>query len=128
MLTCIALGSAIGLIVMAILSSPFVSATHTLLQPEYWFFAYLIGFPFAFASGGLFMMITTKFKWNGLLSSILAALIPIAVCAMWFLLEDYSKGHGFRWSSIAGVPNLAIVGVIAVTGCWLLARALRIVK
>jgi hypothetical protein len=127
-LTCLVLGPPIGFFTMTLLTSPVFNPMHALLEPSNWLFAYMIGFPFAFVSACLFMLITRKLYWNSFLSSIFAALVPVLASAGWALLNDYSRSHVFQWSSIEGMPKLAIVSLTAMLSCWLVARALRIVK
>lgn len=127
MLLCIVVGPAIGFVLMTLFaSSRLMRPADTLLDAPSWVYAYVIGFPFAVASAGLFLLFAKKLRQAGILSAIAAALIPAILFALANLVQESFIGRGVRWSLIESAPLLAAVSVIAMIGCWCLARALRI--
>jgi hypothetical protein len=128
-LICVLAGPAIGFVATAFLSSGRLVAPATvLLDLQNWIFAYMVGFPFAFSSAVLFLLFSNKLKWPGIVSAIAGALVPVAAFSVYALSEDYSRGHGLRWSSISGSPIVALDCLLAMISCWLMARLFRIVK
>jgi len=127
---CIVIGPAIGFVLISLwigVVSPLPISKSIIFDGSLWFFAYLAGAPIAFIAACSFIFIAYKFNGSGLVSALIATLVPVILLAIWYLAMDTSV-RGIQMYSIRAIPLVAIVSLAAMTVCWVLARALRIVQ
>jgi hypothetical protein len=126
---CIAIGPAIGgvvelcwLIPSGIIRNPPIAPIIGPLLAG----AYVLGTPFALVSACFFVAGAKIYHRYGLPSAHVAALLGFVVVTLAALLLAYIS-HPFGPETLRDVPHLGVVTLVAMTGCWYVARAVRII-
>jgi hypothetical protein len=91
------------------------------------FGGYVIGAPIALVAAVLFVVTARRYNKCGIGTAHLAAVIAAAVVGLVLVIWSL-VGHFYDPSALYGIPRMAIVGMVAITGCWYIARVVGILR
>jgi hypothetical protein len=91
------------------------------------FGGYVIGVPIALVAAVLFVLAARWYNKCGIgtahLAAVIAAVVVGLVLVIWRLV-----GRPYDPRALYGIPRMAIVGMVAMTGCWYIARVVGILR
>lgn len=130
-LICAVVGPAMGFVTMLVigdLRSPAWMRTfsRSIVEPQLWAFAYLMGWMFAVPAAMIFIAIEVTFRRSGLGFAVLAAVIPPLLISAFYVVGYAVTGR--KMITLNGALDITLVCVVAMVTCWLLARVLGIIR
>jgi hypothetical protein len=126
---CVIIGPAIGTFV-ELCFAPVISAPAWLnlrLVRSIVVGGYTFGAPIGLVAAVLFVLAAQRYKRHGLGTAHLAALITIVALGLGLVIRSLVTQH-FQPSVLWGIPRMAIIAMVAMTGCWYIARVVGILR
>ena len=100
--------------------------SRSIVEPQLWAFAYLMGWMFAVPAAMIFIAIEVTFRRSGLGFAVLAAVIPPLLISAFYVVGYAVTGR--KMITLNGALDITLVCVVAMVTCWLLARVLGIIR
>jgi len=134
---CVLVGPILGtLVVLAIMTAqfPFSNFRSDFLVVLF-LFGYLVGAPIALIAAVLFAIGARRLHLSGIGGALIgaiaaAAIVQVAIVVANVVFHDSGQPDmwRFRERDLLQIPYIAFVSLVAMTGCWYLGRALRILR